>query len=135
MPTRKKAELLTTYVTIVSRNPETLDGLQQYLGGAGIPSCTTRALCDMTAVAPAHATATVIFPDDFPEESVHALVAKLRRKRPRFLTLLITRAPHRLRSSLAADDTRLPMPIILPKPLFGWLIVDAIRDQAVKPHV
>jgi hypothetical protein len=32
MPTRKKAESLPTYVTIVSRNPETLDGLQQYLG-------------------------------------------------------------------------------------------------------
>jgi hypothetical protein len=135
MPTRRKAESAPVYVTIVSRNPETLDGLQQYLGGVGIPSRTTRALDDLFAVAPEHATATVIFPDEFSEDAVLALVAELRRKRPRLLTLLITQAPQRLRSSLGADDERLPMPTILPKPLFGWLILDAIRGQTVNQHV
>jgi hypothetical protein len=134
MPTRKKADAPPTYVTIVSRNPETLDGLQQYLGRAGIPSRTTRAFTDLAVVAPGHVTATVIFPDDFPEDAMLALVATLRRKRSRLLILLITRAPQRIRSILGADDARLPMPTILAKPLFGWLILDAVREHAASQH-
>jgi hypothetical protein len=116
-------------VTIVSRNPETLDGLQQYLGRAGVPSRTTAALRNLDAVAPEHATVTVIFPDEFSEEAVLATVGQLRRTRSRLLTLLVTRAPRRLLSSICRDDDdeRLPMPTILPKPLFGWQILDAIR--------
>lgn len=132
MPARRKPESLPTYVTIVSKNPETLDGLQQYLGRAGVPSRTTRLLRDLTVVAPEHATATVIFPDDFAEEAALALIAELRRKRPRLRTLIITRAPSRFQSFLTADDDRLPMPTIMPKPLFGWLILDAIRGQEGK---
>lgn len=134
MPRSRKPESPPPYVTIVSKNPETLDGLQQYLGHAGIPSRTTRAVRDISLVAPAHATATVIFPDDFAEEAVLALVAELRRKRPHLLTLLITQAPIRFRSAFFADDARLTMPTIMPKPLFGWLILDAIRGQEVTPR-
>jgi hypothetical protein len=135
MPTKKRAESLATYVTIVSRNPETLDGLQDYLGRVGIPSHTTRALSDVKAVAPEHATATVIFPDDFAEASVLALVLELRRKRPRLLILLITRSPNRFRATLCVEDPRSVAPIVLPKPLFGWVILDAIRGQSVKTPV
>jgi hypothetical protein len=134
MPAKKKAEARPAYVTIVSRNPETLDGLQQYLGRAGIPSRTTRALTNLTEVAPDHATATVIFPDDFDEEAVLARVSVLRRKRPGLLILLITRAPNRIRSALVDDDPGLPMPTVLAKPLFGWLILDAIRGQSANEH-
>ncbi len=134
MPTRKKAETPAEYVTIVSRNPETLDGLQQYLGRAGIPSRTTRALTNLTEVAPDHATATVIFPDDFDEEAVLAKVAALRRGRTGLVILLITRAPNRFRSALIDDDPGLPMPTVLAKPLFGWLILDAIRGNAANQY-
>jgi hypothetical protein len=134
MPAKKKADARPAYVTIVSRNPETLDGLQQYLGRAGIASRTTRAFTDLTEVAPNHATATVIFPDDFDEEAVLARVSVLRRKRPGLLILLITRAPNRIRSALVDDDPGLPMPTVLAKPLFGWLILDAIRGQSANEH-
>jgi hypothetical protein len=130
MRATKKMEARPAYVTIVSGNPETLDGLQQYLGRAGIPSRTTRAFTDLTVVAPGYVTATVIFPDDFAEDAMLALVATLRRKRSRLLILLITRAPQRFRSVLDGDDARLPMPTVLAKPLFGWLILDAIRGHA-----
>lgn len=135
MPTKKKEVPLSTYVTIVSRNPETLDGLQDYLGRAGIPSRCTRALHDVAAVAPEHATATVIFPDEFAEAAVLALVLELRRKHPRLLTLLITRSPNRFRSILGGEDPRSPTLMVLPKPLFGWVILDAIRGQSVKTPV
>jgi hypothetical protein len=134
MPATKKAEARPAYVTIVSRNPETLDGLQQYLGRAGIPSRATRAFSDLNVVAPGHVTVTVIFPDDFAEDAVLALVAALRRQRSHLLILLITRAPQRFRSVLGADDARLPMPTVLAKPLFGWLILDAIRGHAASQH-
>jgi hypothetical protein len=120
------------YVTIVSNNPETLDALQTYLNGVGVPSHCTRAAHDLTMVAPERATATVIFPDDFDETVVLRLVAELRRKRPRLLTLLVTRVPNRFRP-VVSDDVRSPPPIVLPKPSFGWDILDAIRGHSVNP--
>jgi hypothetical protein len=76
----------------------------------------------------------VLFPDEFAEKSVLALVAELRRRRSHLLTLLITRAPKRFEAIFSAQDTRSPLPVVLPKPLFGWVILDAIRGQAVKLH-
>jgi hypothetical protein len=122
------------YVTIVSNNPETLDALHSYLGRVGIPSHGTRAAHDFTTVAPECATATVIFPDDFDEAVVLRLVAELRRKRPRLLPLLVTRAPNRFQSVVSEDDRSLT-PIVLARPSFGWDILDAIRDHSVKPQV
>lgn len=132
VPARSKATNLPTFVTIVSKNPETLDGLQDYLGRAGIPSRCTRAAHDFAAVATDHTTVVVLFPDEFAEKSVLALVAELRRRRPHLLTLLITRAPNRFQAIFSAHDARSPLPVVLPKPLFGWVILDAIRGQAVK---
>jgi hypothetical protein len=85
-------------------------------------------------VAPKCATATVIFPDDFEETVVLRLVAELRRKRPHLLTLLVTRAPNRFRPVLSDDDRSLT-PIVLPKPSFGWDILDALRGHSVNPEV
>ena len=113
-------------MTIVSANPETLDGLQSYLGGAGVPSHCTRALLDLEMVAPQCATAAVIFPDDFDDGVVLALVRTLRRIRPRLLSLIVTREPRRFHDVVQADGRSLP-PIVLPKPSFGWDILDAIR--------
>lgn len=118
------------HVMIVSDNPETLDALHAYLAGAGVTSRCTRAVHDLRTVAPEGATATVIFPDDFDESIVLRLVGDLRRERPHLLTLLVTRAPKRYQSFLH-DDDRSPRPIVLPRPTFGWDILDAIRDHAV----
>jgi hypothetical protein len=120
---RQKRQL---YITIVADNPETLDGLHAYLGQAGVPSHCTRALHDLSRVAPQCASAAVIFPDDFPEADVTALLRTLRRARPHFFALLVTRAPSRFRPSTRPDDRARP-PIILPKPAFGWDILDVIR--------
>jgi hypothetical protein len=128
IPTGRKSPF-SIYVSIVSNNPETLDGLQAYLGEAGVPSHCTRALEKFDVVAPQCATATVIFPDDFPEEDVVKLVQDLRRARPRLLALLVTRQPQRFLAVPTPDGRSLPL-VVLPKPSFGWDILDAIRAHA-----
>jgi len=117
------------YASIVSANPETLDGLQTYLGDAGVPSHCTRAIRDIERVAPPCATATIIFPDDFEHEDILALVRALRRRRPHILSLIVTREPQRFFEATKPDGRSVP-PTLLPKPSFGWDILDAIRAHA-----
>jgi hypothetical protein len=125
---------MSIYVTIVSNNPETLDSLKSYLEQAGVASHCTRSTHDLDLVAPPSATAAVIFPHDFAEASVLSLVRTLRHERPHLLTLLITRVPHRFRSVLYTD-ARSRTPIVLPRPSFGWDILDALRDHSSNPEV
>lgn len=132
-PTRRKARA-PLYVSIVSANPETLDGLQAYLSGAGVPSHGTRTVPDLAVVVPEWATAAVIFPDDFENEEVLIFVRELRRARPRVLSLIVTREPQFFRGAVQ-DDGRSLRPIVLPKPSFGWDILDAIRAHSETAQV
>lgn len=126
-----KSRLGPTYVTIVSKNPETTEGLESYLRRAGVRSHCECVLRDMHAIAPERATATVIFLDDFAEEDVLGFIRRLRDTRPRLLALLVTGEPQRFRPAVEPDGTSLP-PIVLPKPSFGWEILDAIRAHAAE---
>ena len=113
------------YVTVVSNNAETLRGLQAYFDEAGVPTHGTRAISDLSMVAPA-TTAVVLFPDDFVEREVLDTIAALQRARPRLLMLVVTRQPQLFGQALAPDGHAL----VLPKPSFGWSILDAIRAHA-----
>ena len=84
--------------------------------------------------APPGATAAIIFPDDFEDEAVRALIRQLRRARPRLLSVIVTRAPQRFLDIAKPDGRSLP-PIMLPKPSFGWDILDAIRAHANSTQV
>jgi hypothetical protein len=117
-----------TSVIIVSNNPETLDGLKAYLEQAGIASRSMRRIRDLGKVAPSSVAAIVIFPDDFQDEDVLPLLDKLGRARPRLLTLVVTRDPKRFRPG---TPERAALRILLPKPPFGWEIVDALRAHGV----
>jgi hypothetical protein len=121
----------STTVTIVSSHRETVDGLQEYFGRVGVSS---RALAlgspeQAEAIASHRTTATVIFPDDFAEVDVLGLVRALRAKHPRRLVLLVTREPQRFRATTVADGRSEPA-VILPKPSFGWDLLDVIRAHA-----
>ena len=115
-------------VTVVAESAETIDGLHSYLGGAGVESRAIRAVRDASIV-PVKSTAVVIFPDEFDVDDVAASITSLRAARPRLLILLVTGAPQRFRTALEPDGHSLP-PIVLPKPAFGWTILDAIRAHA-----
>jgi hypothetical protein len=116
------------YVSVIADNPETRDGLRDYLREAGVTTQATGALNDTVAV-PRAATAVVIFPDEFGAKEIVASVLSLRTVRPRLLILLVTGVPQRFRAALEPDG-RSPLPVILPKPVFGWSILDAIREYA-----
>ena len=120
-------------VVVVSENPETVDGLQTYFVGVGIAAQSMRSL-DATASLPERTTAVVVFPDGFGAEDVIGRVQTLHKKRPRVLLLLVTGDPRRFSAALAADRHDAAF-VVLPKPAFGWTIVDAIRlhAQALEP--
>ncbi|HEY2369837.1 MAG TPA: hypothetical protein VGH87_25735 [Polyangiaceae bacterium] len=108
-------------VLVVSNNPETLDGLARYLRGAGIAVRGTRALDEAARLGSRSRTAVVVFPDDYPPPKVRATLAHLKEKD--VLTVLVT-------SDLRAFSTT--NTLVLPKPAWGWTILDAIRDAFVE---
>jgi hypothetical protein len=110
---------------VVAENPETIDALHDYLSRAGVSLRSSRQLLEVGSIA-AHARALVLFPDEFELRQVSQVLALARSVRARLPILLITGAPQRFTAAL--DLT--PPPIVLPKPAFGWTILEAIRTHA-----
>jgi len=109
---------------IVSDSPETIDGLQAYFAGVGIQACSARSLRSAVAVPPG-TTALVVFPDEFPMAEIVVALVALHEEQPNVLLLLVTAHPHHFARLSRSGQTA--HPILLPKPVFGWTIVDAIR--------
>lgn len=115
------------HVTIVADNPDTLEGLESYLRRAGVTTNGTQHIersCEMT---PPSSSVVVLFPDDFRPEAVMSALAALRAHRPAALPMLVTMDPKRF-ASLPASGMSL-LPLVVPKPVWGWTILDAIRAR------
>ena len=112
---------------VIADNRETADGLHEYLNKAGFATRTSRRLQDAGALC-SNATALVLFPDAFDERDVIASVSALRAKNPRLLLLIVTATPLRLRACCESEPHSL-RPVVLPKPAFGWSLLDAIREH------
>lgn len=107
----------------MATNPETLDGLEGYLRGAGVVARCTRDL-DATAKLASEAggpVAVVLFPDDFPRDRVVATLNELG-KRPLAKAVLVSSRPRELEKLPSAEGM-----VIMPRPAWGWTILDAIR--------
>lgn len=115
-----------TFVTVVSSNAETVDGLEAYLRRAGVDTSTTGALERIASVTPARAAAIVVFPDDFEFESVVGQLGKLQSERSELLVVLVTRDPKRFHASRLTQGGPL---LVVPRPAWGWTILDAIRAR------
>ena len=122
MHTRASPPAKTVEVTIVSSNPETLDGLHSYLSAAGVVARCTRTIEDCLRVASESALAFVVFPDDFRWETVLAAVADLTENHPRALPVLVTAQPRRYEELFSGGKV-----LVVPRPVWGWAILDAIR--------
>ena len=118
----------TPRVVVVCENPETVDGLQTYFVSVGISAHSARGL-DANTCIPERTTAVVVFPDEFEGDDVVERISSLGGRRPRLLLLIVTGEPQRFaaaRKSVKKGSSWL----VLPKPAFGWTIVDAIRLHA-----
>jgi hypothetical protein len=110
-------------VTIIAQSAETRDGLQTYLSQAGLAARGTMRLGDID---PNPCAAVVLFPDEFSHAEVVRELSRLQRERPQLLPLLVTREPERYLELTEPDSAQSP-PIVIPKPAWGWTILDAIR--------
>lgn len=117
-------------VTIVAASAETLDGLRAYLSLAGLGARGTRRLGDVHL---APCSAVVLFPDEFLLDEVLGELSRLRRDRPGILPLLVTREPERY-GEVAQAEGKGRAPIVIPKPAWGWTILDAIRSGTELQH-
>lgn len=111
------------HVAIVSANPETLDGLQSYLQSAGVAARGTRRLEDCAELKAPATVAVVLFPDDFASETVMATVLDLGARGPGILSVLVTGHP-KMFDALASRGRNV---LVVPRPVWGWTILDAIR--------
>jgi hypothetical protein len=115
----------TEYIVVVAASEETLDGLHAYLDRLGVPSHCAKTLDELGRVAPRVVTAIVVFPDDLAEDDVLASLAAARREHPAVRTVVVTRSPERFRA-VSVD-------VVLPRPAFGWDILDAARGRGPLP--
>jgi hypothetical protein len=115
-------------VTIVAANRETRGGLQTYLAQAGAVARATQRLAtaDEAGRDPAP-SAIVFFPDEFRREDVIAEIARLQRAHPQVLAVVVTREPREFEGIVTAPDAETP--VVIPKPAWGWTILDSIRAR------
>lgn len=117
-------------VVLVADDPLTLSDLRTYLVGAGLSAvAAVRSLAGVEGVIGA-AGAMVLFPDAFPAEAVDALMARLRPQPRRLLVVVVTGAPRRFAVDARDGDFTW---VVLPRPSFGWSIIDAIRAGGARP--
>ena len=114
-------------VAIVSKNPETLDGLEAYLQRAGVTTSTTRQI-ERSAQIGSGVSAIVVFPDDFEWDGVVQALISWLSSNPRALPVVVTNAPQRFEDLDWPKNTTIPF--VVPRPAWGWKILDAIRAHS-----
>jgi len=117
---------------VVAESQGTLDNLHSYFTRVGVTSTGARELGDVSMV-PRDATSLVLFPDAFDYALVEGFVLALRRARLELRILLVSSAPQHLAAAVAPDGISVP-PLVLPRPAFGWTILDAIRAGTPEPE-
>ncbi len=112
-------------VLVVSSNPETLDGLTQYFSKAGVPSESRRSANPLAELSRA-LCALVVFPDDFLEHEISNYLFMVRTRRPDLTIVIVTRDARSYRALTTVEGHPLDA-VVLARPAFGWVILDAIR--------
>lgn len=125
MRTRRRTTA-SRQVAIISANRETLDGLEKYLRDVGIAAHGCRRLEDCAELTSASTLAVVLFPDDFAWDAVIATIAELARRCETTLRLLVTGQPKKYERLVEGR----PNVVVVPRPAWGWTILDAIRSHA-----
>jgi hypothetical protein len=116
------------FVTIVSSNRATLEGLESYLRGAGVATSSTPTVDRVLEVTPRSSAAVILFPDEYGREGVLKAIAALGRERPDVLTVIVTNEPRRFRR-IAGHGSAHTRPLVVPKPPWAWTLLDIVRAR------
>ena len=116
-----------SHVVIISASDETSRELGQYLAGAGVRAATRTELSHEHVTASGRAV--VLFPDDFAAEDAIEHLRAARAAQPAARLVVVTAHPQRFERAVARDGSGLGL-IALPRPAFGWAILEAIRSDS-----
>ncbi len=114
-------------VLVVCSNAETREGLEDYFGQTGI-AVTSRHTINPLAELSSSLRAMVMFPDDFPPHQASAYLSMARARHPDLTVVIVTKEPP-VYTGMTATNGRPLNAIVLPRPVFGWTILDAIRAE------
>jgi hypothetical protein len=115
---------------VISRNAETLDGLHEYFSRTGVSS-SSRSELNPLADVPERVRVLVVFPDDFPAHEVATYLSVVRTRRRDLGLVIISKDPPTYTAMTAMNGHPLHA-TVLPRPAFGWRIVDAIRESSAR---
>jgi hypothetical protein len=115
----------TKEVAIVSGNPETIDGLENYLATVGFVVRTSHELVRWKELTSKKTEALVLFPDDYDAKKVASAVTDFATHRPAMAAILVTARPQLYRSVKTEHEI-----VLVPRPAWSWTILDAIRAHA-----
>jgi len=114
------------HVLIVSESPETLDGVQDYLSRFGARvSAVTRTEEALRAVT--SSDALLLFADDYPSAAVCAVLTAAARQ----LCVVVTEDVEAMRSRVSGAEKQ----VFLRRPVWGWMLLDALRAEPSDNHV
>lgn len=112
-------------VVLVSDVPTTLSELRSYVANSGMSVVATSVLAEVDGLS-SRAAALVLFPDGFPVREIDDLIARLARRRRPLLLVVVTTDPQRFHNGASGEALHR---VVLPRPSFGWNIVDAVRTR------
>jgi hypothetical protein len=116
---------------IVGDAADLLGQLRDYLAHAGVVARATRRLED--AWRRGGAEAIVLFPDDFDAGEVTDGLSRLLTRSPCPRVIVITAGPRLFEPLIECFASRDSI-VILPKPVWGWAILDVLRSWQPAPR-
>jgi hypothetical protein len=114
-------------VLLISSNRDTVNGLSHYFAESGVPAQASSSL-NPSAELRNSVHAVVVFPDDFHDNEVRPYLSTVRARRPELAIVVITRATTFYETMMATDGKPLGA-VVLPRPAFGWTILDLVRER------
>src|SRR5579863_1766204 len=106
-------------VAVLARDPETLDGLTDYLRGAGARALPGRGLALSES-----AEVVVLFGDDFDSAASTQFVRQWTGARVHRSVLILVTGDDSLAESARSD----PRAVVLRRPVWGWVLLAAIKS-------
>lgn len=120
LPPRRGFALFDFKLTLVSNDPDTLWGVRDYLARSGASLSSTSRLEHASEAS--DVDAIVLYADDYPHDAVVSTIARMSSR----LVVIITGHSGDFEPLRARRDLRTRV-IVLPRPTWGWMLLDAVR--------